>query len=49
MKEIEAKILEIDRKKIEETLSTLGAKKIFDGEIETICRHRIPAGSSPIE
>ena len=36
MKEIEAKILEIDRKKIEETLSTLGAKKIFDGEIETI-------------
>jgi adenylate cyclase class 2 len=35
MKEIEAKILEIDRQKIEETLSRSGAKKIFDGDIQT--------------
>ena len=33
MKEIEAKILNIDRPKVEETLQGLGAKKVFDGEI----------------
>jgi len=36
MKEIEVKILEIDRKVIEKELIGLGAKKIFDGEIQTI-------------
>ena len=36
MKEIEAKILEISKKKVEETLSHIGAAKIFDGVIETI-------------
>ena len=36
MKEVEVKILEIDRKKVEETLSHLGAKKVFDGEIQTL-------------
>jgi adenylate cyclase, class 2 len=35
MKEIEAKILEIDRQKTEEILANLGANKIFEGEIET--------------
>ncbi|MGD0644945.1 MAG: CYTH domain-containing protein [Candidatus Bathyarchaeia archaeon] len=35
MKEIEAKILEIKKSKIEATLASLGAKKVFDGEIET--------------
>lgn len=35
MKELEAKILEIDRKKVEEALAILGAKKIFDGDIQT--------------
>ena len=35
MKEIEAKILEINRKKVEETLTGQGAKKIFDGDIQT--------------
>ena len=34
MKEIEAKILEVDKHKIEEALSNLGAEKVFDGEIE---------------
>jgi adenylate cyclase, class 2 len=36
MNEIEVKILEIDRKKVEETLTSLGAKKIFDSDIQTI-------------
>ena len=36
MKEIEVKILDIDRKKVEETLVRLGAKKVFDGDIETL-------------
>jgi adenylate cyclase class 2 len=36
MKEIEVKILEIDRKKVEETLISLGAKKILDSDIQTI-------------
>jgi predicted adenylyl cyclase CyaB len=36
MQEIEVKILEIDRKKVEQTLAALGAKKIFDGEIKTL-------------
>jgi adenylate cyclase class 2 len=36
MKEIEAKILEIDRKKIEEKIIDLGATKIFDGNIQTL-------------
>ncbi len=35
MKEIEAKILEINRSKVEETLKSLGAEKIFDGDIQT--------------
>ena len=35
MKEIEAKILEINGKKIEEILNKLGAKKVFDGDIQT--------------
>jgi adenylate cyclase class 2 len=35
MKEVEAKILEVDKNQIEETLARLGAKKVFDGEIET--------------
>jgi predicted adenylyl cyclase CyaB len=34
--EIEAKILEVNRKKIEQTLSGLGAKKVFDGNIQTL-------------
>ncbi len=33
MKEVEVKILEINRKEIEEKLINLGAKKIFDGDI----------------
>ena len=33
MKEIEVKILNIDRQKVEQILLTLGAKKIFDGEV----------------
>lgn len=36
MKEIEVKILDIDRKKVEETLTSLGAKKILDSDIQTI-------------
>ena len=36
MKELEVKILEVNRKKIEETLTSLGAKKIFDGDIQTM-------------
>ena len=36
MKEIEVKILEIDRKKVEETLISLGSKKILDSDIQTI-------------
>jgi predicted adenylyl cyclase CyaB len=35
MKEIEIKIIEIDRKKVEDNLATLGATKTFDGDIET--------------
>ena len=35
MKEIEAKILEVNRSKIEVTLASLGARKVFEGEIET--------------
>ncbi len=35
MKEIEVKILNVNRRKIIETLSHLRAKKIFDGMIET--------------
>ncbi len=34
MDEIEVKILNIDRKKVEEKLISLGAKKIFDGKIQ---------------
>lgn len=33
MKEIEVKILNINRQKIEETLKRLGAKKVFDDEV----------------
>jgi len=36
MKEIEAKILEIDRRDVEKRLVDLGAKKIFDGDILTM-------------
>jgi len=36
MQEIEVKILEVNRKKIEQTLLGLGAKKIFDGDIQTL-------------
>ena len=36
MKEVEVKILEIDRKEIEERLTSLGAKKILDSDIQTI-------------
>jgi len=36
MKETEVKILEINRQKIEQTLDALGAKKIFEGEVQTI-------------
>jgi adenylate cyclase, class 2 len=35
MKEIEAKILHINREKVEAALVSLGAKKVFDGEIQT--------------
>ncbi len=36
MREIEIKILDIDRKKTAEKLVSLGAKKVFDGEIYAI-------------
>jgi predicted adenylyl cyclase CyaB len=36
MKEIEVKILEVNRPQIEQTLSRLGAKKILDDEILTL-------------
>ena len=35
MKEIEVKVLNVDKQKIEEILSQLGAKKIFDDQITT--------------
>ncbi len=35
MKEIEAKMLEVNRAKVGETLVGLGAKKIFDGDLQT--------------
>ena len=35
MKEIEAKILEVNSQNIEEKLTSLGAKKIFDENIQT--------------
>ncbi|MCW4017761.1 MAG: class IV adenylate cyclase [Candidatus Bathyarchaeota archaeon] len=35
MKEVEAKILEVDRNRVVQTLVRLGARKVFDGEIET--------------
>ena len=35
MKEIEVKILEIDKQKIEKTLIDLGSEKVFDGHIKT--------------
>jgi adenylate cyclase class 2 len=35
MKEVEAKILDVNKNHIAESLARLGAKKIFDGEIET--------------
>jgi len=35
MKEIEIKIIEIDRKKVEDDLTTLGAVKTFDGDVTT--------------
>lgn len=36
MREIEVKILEIDREKIERTLIALKAEKVFDGDIQTL-------------
>jgi adenylate cyclase, class 2 len=36
MKEIEAKILEVNRVKAEQVLTRMGAKKVFDGEIQTL-------------
>lgn len=36
MKELEVKILEINKNKIVETLKGLGAKNVFDGEIQTL-------------
>jgi adenylate cyclase, class 2 len=36
MKETEVKILEVNRQKIEEKLTPLNAKKIFDGNIQTL-------------
>jgi predicted adenylyl cyclase CyaB len=36
MKETEVKILEINRKKIEKTLTALGTVKVFDGELLTL-------------
>jgi adenylate cyclase class 2 len=35
MQETEVKILEVNREKIEKTLTELGAKKVFDGDIQT--------------
>ncbi|MEM4260296.1 MAG: CYTH domain-containing protein [Candidatus Woesearchaeota archaeon] len=35
MKEIEVKVLDVDKKKIIEKLKELGAKKVFDGIIDT--------------
>jgi adenylate cyclase class 2 len=35
MQEIEAKILEINREKVEYGLAKMGARKVFDGEMET--------------
>jgi adenylate cyclase, class 2 len=35
MKEIETKILQVNREKIEAALVRLGARKVFDGEIQT--------------
>jgi predicted adenylyl cyclase CyaB len=36
MEEIEVKILEVNRAEVEKTLANLGAKKVFDGDIETL-------------
>ena len=36
MQEIEAKILEINRRQIEDALTKIGAAKTFDGEVETL-------------
>jgi adenylate cyclase class 2 len=36
MQETEVKILEINRKKVEQTLTGLGAKRVFDGDIQTL-------------
>lgn len=36
MKEVEVKILEVNVKNIEESLGKLGAKKVFDGKIQTL-------------
>jgi predicted adenylyl cyclase CyaB len=36
MKEIEVKIIGIDRERVEASLSSLGASKIFEGDVETV-------------
>jgi adenylate cyclase, class 2 len=44
VKEVEVKILEIDRARIEKTLLSLGARRIFDDQIQTIF-YDFPNGS----
>jgi adenylate cyclase, class 2 len=44
VKEVEVKILEIDRARIEKTLLSLGARRIFDDQIQTIF-YDFPSGS----
>ena len=36
MKELEVKILEVNRKKLKKLFISLGAKKVFDGDIQTL-------------
>ncbi len=36
MKEVEVKVLEVNRPSIEKTLASLGAKKIFEGNVKTM-------------
>lgn len=36
MKEVEVKIIEIDRGRVEAKLESLGASKIFEGDVETV-------------
>ena len=36
MRELEVKILEVNRDRVEEILANVGAKRVFDGEVETM-------------